>query len=97
MTRLINNILIEEFGEASANFPVSFYEFPSHFKDSILRNDLPLFSKYCCVFETRGDRRVGTHLISPLEILFLNIIDLADLQLEKFFRERSRYDEFGVV
>ncbi len=31
-----------------------------------LANDLPLISKYCCVFETQGDRRAGTHLISPL-------------------------------
>ena len=53
--------------------------------------------KYCCVFETKGDRRAGTHLISPLEILFLNILDLSNIKLEEFFKQKKRLDEYGLT
>jgi hypothetical protein len=58
---------------------------------------VPLLGKYCCVFETEGDRRVGTHLISPLEILFLNIFDMDSLQLPDFFKQKNRLDEYGLT
>ncbi len=74
MTNFINNILMKEIKEHSANKPILCYEFPSSIQELGLKNDIKLLPKYCCVFETQGDRRVGTHLISPLEILFLNIV-----------------------
>lgn len=81
MTSYINETLKKSLGWQSANNPLFFYEFPV-LLPSPLRNDLPLLTKYCCVFETKGDRRAGTHLISPLEILFLNLLDIDSLPLD---------------
>ena len=96
MTALINQILRQEVNEPSANQPLLFYEF-NDVKEYGLRNDLKLLPKYCCVFETAGDRRVGTHLISPLEIIFLNIVQTHAEEFDAFFKAKERLDEFGLV
>jgi hypothetical protein len=49
------------------------------------------------VFETKGDRRVGTHLISPLEIIFLNIVAVKPGIFDDFFKKKQRLDEYGLV
>lgn len=51
-----------------------------------------MISKYCCVFETRGDRRAGTHLISPLEVLFLTIMDHSKAEWKDLFTTKNRID-----
>jgi len=59
-------MLIDAIKIPSANTPLFFYRFPKDISALNLKNEAKLLSKYCCVFETIGDRRVGTHLISPL-------------------------------
>lgn len=97
MTRIVNDILEQEIGEKSANIPILFYEFPKDIQSLDLKNEVSLLSKYCCVFETWGDRRAGTHLISPLEIIFLNFFDTSSFDLAKFFKEKERADTFGLT
>jgi hypothetical protein len=52
-----------------------------------------MIGKYCCVFETMGDRRIGTHVISPLEILFLNLCNLEQTAWFSVFEKNGRIDE----
>jgi hypothetical protein len=52
-----------------------------------------MIAKYCCVFETLGDRRIGTHVISPLEILFLNLCNLNETDWFGMFEKNKRIDE----
>ena len=66
MTEHINKFLKERLGIESANRSLFFYDFSSEVETFKIGNELPLLKKYCCVFETVGDRRAGTHLISPL-------------------------------
>jgi hypothetical protein len=51
-----------------------------------------MIGKYCCVFETTGDRRIGTHLISPLEILFLNLCELEQTAWFEIFEKNGRIE-----
>lgn len=83
MTENINKIMKEKLGIfPPANDPLYAFDYPAEeISKNNLPNDLPLINKYCVVFQTQGDRRAGTHLISPLEILFLGLIDHGKTQL----------------
>ena len=48
------------------------------------------------MFETQGDRRLGTHLISPMEILFLNLFEFPQA-LEEHFKSINRLDNTGLT
>ena len=54
---------------------------------------MKLIDKYCCVFETQGDRRAGTHLISSLELFYLNLFDHSKNNWRKIFTNKNRIDE----
>lgn len=54
-----------------------------------------MISKYCAVFETQGDRRAGTHLISPLEILFLGLVDHSKTGWKEVFHKKGRVEQKG--
>ena len=96
MTHWINELLRGELKiDPPANIPLYCYNFPTQYEG--VMNELPLISKYCCVFETRGDRRAGTHLISPLEMLFVNMFNFEPIEWKKMIDEKSRLDEGEVM
>lgn len=100
MTQKINSLLKERLGiHPPANTPLCFYEYsPEFLKSQNITNQLALIGKYCCVFETKGDRRAGTHLISPLQIIFLSLLEQEKKdEMKKLFKEKGRVDESGEL
>ena len=96
MTNLINAELGKR-NKPIANIPVGFFEYERGFTkqlrvESELKDDLPLLPKYCCVFETRGERRVGTHLISSLEVLLASFVEVDWEALLKCFADINRVE-----
>ena len=49
------------------------------------------------MFETQGDRRAGTHLISPLEILYLTFVDHEKAGWKSIFESKDRIDNGYLV
>jgi hypothetical protein len=49
------------------------------------------------VFATEGDRRAGTHLLGPLELLYLTLFDHGHAEWQSAFESKSRVDDGGLV
>lgn len=50
----------------AGNFPLKIWLYDVNFERSLpnyVKNDRKLISKYCGVFETRGEKRAATHLL----------------------------------
>ena len=56
--------LLQQYSIESANKSVGYWKYDTEFSlGTELKNDFPLVDKFCCVFETLGEKRVMTHLI----------------------------------
>lgn len=58
----------------AGNIPKQIWLYDADFEKSApsyIKNEYKLISKYCGVFETRGDRRAGTHLFQGVTILLM--------------------------
>eukprot|EP00744_Colponema_vietnamica_P008482 GILI01012097.1.p1 GENE.GILI01012097.1~~GILI01012097.1.p1 ORF type:complete len:760 (+),score=148.53 GILI01012097.1:122-2401(+) len=81
MSALIHAVLSQQGLGACGNKPVGVWQYPSssppQLQDdpfcSSLQWDLPSLPKFCGVFETLGEKRLATHLLSGLEMLLLSL------------------------
>lgn len=98
MTDRVNEVM-RRAGREVANVPVGFYEYQRGFRGQLpkqeeaIKDDLDLLPKYCCVFETKGERRLGTHLISSLEVLLATFVETDKEKLKELFKKAERYEE----
>lgn len=68
-----------------ANVPIGYFKYDNKIKfienslnlENEIINEIPEIDKYCSIYETLGDRRLGTHLLKGLEILLESIVELA--------------------
>ena len=83
-TDIINEILKKN-NIVPCNIPIGFFQYNNDIKfidnslaeEDIINNEVPEVNKYCSIYETLGDRRLGTHLLKGLEILVDSITEAA--------------------
>ena len=106
-TDFINEILKKN-NIVPCNIPIGYYKYDNDLKfidnslekENIIKNEVPEISKYCSIYETLGDRRLGTHLLKGLEMLLDSITETAikefnmDINsynnIKKLFKEERR-------
>lgn len=75
ITNKLSNQL-EKYRITCGNKPLGFWRYPKFstiYNDLNFKNDAPLLEKYCGLYETLGERRLGEHLFHGVNI-FLRII-----------------------
>ena len=68
-----------------ANIPIGYFKYSNDIKfidDSLNKknkiiNEVPEVDKFCSIYKTLGDRRLGTHLLKGLEIIIEAIVETA--------------------
>jgi len=83
-TDFINEILKKN-NIAPCNIPIGYFEYDKNLKfindslneENIIENEVPEIRKYCSIYETLGDRRLGTHLLKGLEMILDSITEIA--------------------
>ena len=94
ITRLVENKL-REYNLISANSSLGFWkyaEFSHEGKKFGLVNEAPLMDKYCGLFKTNGDKRVGQHFFNGLNHLINNLLNQKDY-LEIFHKDLFNFKE----
>eukprot|EP00941_MAST-03F_sp_MAST-3F-sp1_P001716 g1716.t1 len=84
------NILLQEKGMIGANEPFGWYQYT-------LSDDekLPKIPRCCIVHETKGNRRLGTHLLAGLELLLPCILSGSTHSIESNLAEKFPPLEWG--
>lgn len=67
MSHLISEIL-QPFGLEVGNRPIGYWKYESDPSQTV-QFELPLIEKYCGIYETLGEKRLGSHLLSGLSII----------------------------
>ena len=83
-TNKINNIL-KKYNLVGCNIPIGYFKYDKNIKfinntlnkDNEIINEVPEIDKYCSIYETLGDRRLGSHLLNGIEMLIESIIETA--------------------
>ena len=85
-----------------ANIPIGYFKYNNDikFKDeslndkNIIINEVPEIDKYCSIYETLGDRRLGTHLLKGIEIIIEAIIETA---INEFHINEESYNNIYML
>lgn len=75
MAQCVENMLKKE-GFLGGNIPLKVWLYDQDFEKALpqyVKNECKQVSKYCGVFETRGEKRAATHLLQGINILLLMI------------------------
>ena len=80
-----------------ANIPIGYFKYSNDIKfidDSLNKknkiiNEVPEVDKFCSIYKTLGDRRLGTHLLKGLEIIIEAIIETA---INEFHIDEKSYN-----
>ena len=83
-TDIINEILKKN-NIVPCNIPIGYYKYDNDLKfldnslanEDKINNEIPEVDKYCSIYETLGDRRLGTHLLKGLQFLLDSITEAA--------------------
>ena len=79
------NEFLKKYNMYCANIPIGYFKYSNEIKfidDSLnlknkIINEAPEIDKYCSIYKTLGDRRLGTHLLKGIEIILEAIIETA--------------------
>ena len=75
--------ILKPYNIPCANLPIGLWKYDkdlkgtSEVKTEEFKNDVPELDKYCSVFSTLGERRLGSHLLNGFELLIKAIIEVA--------------------
>ena len=91
------NEILKKYNMYCANFPLGYFKYDKDIKfieESLngknkIINEVPEVDKYCSIYKTLGDRRLGTHLLKGIEIIMDAIIETA---INEFNLDESAYD-----
>ena len=79
------NEFLKKYNMFCANIPIGYFKYSNDIKfidDSLNKknkiiNEVPEVDKFCSIYKTLGDRRLGTHLLKGLEIIIEAIVETA--------------------
>ena len=79
------NEILKKYNMYCANIPLGYYKYDKDIKfveESLnnknkIINEAPEIDKYCSIYKTLGDRRLGTHLLRGIELIMDAIIETA--------------------
>jgi len=79
------NEFLKKYNMFCANIPVGYFKYSNDIKfidDSLNKKnkiiiEVPEVDKFCSIYKTLGDRRLGTHLLKGLEIIIEAIVETA--------------------
>ena len=85
-----------------ANFPLGYFKYDKDIKfieeslkvKNTIINKVPEVDKYCSIYKTLGDRRLGSHLLKGIEIILDAIIETA---INEFNLDQSAYDDIYML
>jgi len=91
------NEILKKYGMYCANVPLGYFKYDKDIKfieESLneknkIINKVPEVDKYCSIYKTLGDRRLGSHLLKGIEIIMDAIIETA---INEFNLDQSAYD-----
>jgi hypothetical protein len=73
ITNLVNKSLSDN-GLITGNIPIGFYKYSSELKEG-LKNEAPLIEKFCGLFYTNGDKRLGFDLFNSINKVLRKLLD----------------------
>ena len=90
------NEILEKNHMKGSNIPVGYFKYDKNLKfinnllneDNKIINEVPEIDKYCSIYETLGDRRLGSHLLKGMEMLIESIIETG---IDKFNLNEETY------
>jgi len=96
------NEILKKYNIIGSNIPVGYFKYDKNIKfidnslneDNIINNEVPEIDKYCSIYETLGDRRLGSHLLKGMEMLIESIIETA---IEKFNMNEESYNNIYML
>ena len=91
------NEILKKNNIPGSNIPVGYFKYDKNIKfidnslneDNEIKNEVPEIDKYCSIYETLGDRRLGSHLLKGMEMLIGAIVEAA---IEKFDMGEESYN-----
>lgn len=91
------NEILKKYNMYCANIPLGYYKYDKDIKfieESLnnknkIVNEAPEIDKYCSIYKTLGDRRLGTHLLRGIEIIMDAIIETA---INEFNIDKNEYE-----
>ena len=90
------NEILKKYNMYCANIPLGYFKYDKDIKfveESLNKkkiiNKAPEIDKYCSIYKTLGDRRLGTHLLRGIEIILDAIIETA---INEYNLDQSAYD-----
>jgi hypothetical protein len=93
LTNFVNKILIAN-NMLPGNVPIGFYIYSDKFNitHSFLKNEAPLVDKYCGLFYTNGEKRLGHDLFKAIDIILHELLRDDDY-LNLLFGDFVKFDE----
>ena len=91
------NEFLKKYNMFCANIPIGYFKYSNDIKfidDSLNKknkiiNEVPEVDKFCSIYKTLGDRRLGTHLLKGLEIIIEAIVETA---INEFHIDEKSYN-----
>lgn len=86
--------LLKQHGYESANKPIGYWKYTGE-----TENTLPLIPKYCGLFETLSEKRVGSHLLGGIDLLLSKLQTFIDIPLleHKLLDKRHNHTELTTT
>ena len=96
------NELLKKYKLFCSNIPIGYFKYDKNIKfiedylnkDNIIINEVQEIDKYCSIYETLGDRRLGCHLLKGIEIIIESIIELS---INKFNLNEESYNNIYLL
>jgi hypothetical protein len=95
MTHFVNKLLQEK-GLICGNVPIGFYKYSNEYnKDfSTLKNEALLIDKYCGLFYTNGEKRLGCDLFNAINTILRRLLS-EDSYLDYLFKHIFIFENFA--
>ena len=96
------NELLKKYNLFCSNIPIGYFKYDKNIKfiedtlnkDNIIINEVQEIDKYCSIYETLGDRRLGCHLLKGIEFIIESIIELS---INKFNLNDESYNNIYML
>ena len=96
------NELLKKYNLFCSNIPIGYFKYDKNLKfiedslnkDNIIINEVQEIDKFCSIYETLGDRRLGCHLLKGIEMIIDSIIELS---INKFNLDEESYNKIYML
>ena len=96
------NEILEKNNMIGSNIPVGYFKYDKNLKfinnslneENKIINEIPEIDKYCSIYETLGDRRLGSHLLKGMEMIIESIIETV---IDKFNLNEEAYNNLLLL